>query len=496
MKLVSTPASVRLIGGFVLVLAIFATTALLSMDNFERIIETTDEIRELLKGLADGLLMESHVRRMEVAMADLMISGDYEQVNVFKEAAQRMVRARQEISKFADTREEKQLLYECAALGHRAVVLFDQYFVPAVVANDQEAIWLHRRRCTDVLTRLVMLNRKLTTFQERRILRAMARANRVRYVAVRNSGLLLGAAMVASVVIAMLAARSIAAPIQELTKATQALASGDLTRRVNIRRNDEFGRLAESFNKMSADLREHQRRLVQAEKMASLGRLAAGVAHEINNPIGVILGYAKLLLREENLPADMREDLKAVKEEAEQCQRIVRDLLTLSRPAVSGEEIVDLRKVVGDVLDRTLRSDRARRLTVSREFGGRRFLVSADSVRLRQAIENIVRNAVEAMPDGGSLSVALRVGTDSRGAEGRPVAEAVFKDTGPGIPPEHIERLFEPFFTTKPKGTGLGLSIAYQVIRGCGGNITVNSTPGQGAEFVVSVPLADGEEKT
>ena len=493
MRLFSTPANVRLLGGFLLVLAIFAAAALLSVRNITRIVDKTDEIRDLQSSWENAMKVESSALRMDAAMADLMRGGDMSQVDVFKSAAKDLNAAREGIPKGATTESERKLLAECADLSRRVETFFDQKFVPAAIAGDEQLVFDTRIQGRSMLRQLVDLDRDVTRLQEFKIGAARADAGRLADSAISDTGVLLATAVVVAVLIAMLSSYMIAIPIKELVEATQAVASGDLTRRLGEKRRNEFGQLAESFNKMTADLRENQQRLVQAEKMASLGRLAAGVAHEINNPIGVISGYAKLLAREKDLPPHVAEDLKVIGEESEICQHIVRDLLTFSRPAPPAEEIVDLRKVVDDVLERARRARPASPVTVITEVCSDELLVRADSNRLAQAIENIVRNAYEAMPGGGTLRVSLQA-RPRADTSGKPAAEAAFRDTGPGIPPSNLASIFEPFFSTKEKGTGLGLAIAYSAVRAYGGNLTVKSEPAEGAAFTIRLPLAEGEQ--
>jgi signal transduction histidine kinase len=233
--------------------------------------------------------------------------------------------------------------------------------------------------------------------------------------------------------------------------------------------------------------------VVQAEKLASIGRLAAGVAHEINNPIGVILGCAKMLRAAGDLPEDARDNLKAIEEEAEQCRAVVQDLLNLSRDVPPASTVLDLRDVAGDVLAREEAAAQAGRATVTAAMPEAPLLVKADAGRLRQAVRNIVRNAIEAMPEGGTLRVALRRDESHTPGDAPQTAwaEAEFADSGCGIAPEALERIFEPFFSTKPQGTGLGLAIAYSVVRAYGGVIQVRSDPGQGASFTIRLPLAE-----
>lgn len=496
MRLFSTPASVRLIGGFLLVLAIFAVAAFMSVSNIALIVEKTGEVRDLQDGWKKGMEVESFAARMDAAMADLMRGGNMDLVDEFKKNAEKLNNALEPegIFKRQSTEDERKTLAKCAELARQVETFFDQEFVPALIAGDDQLVYKDRLTARAMIKELSALDKQIVLRLEMKIGTSLLEASGIRDTALRDTGLLLALAVVVGVTIALLASRSIAAPIRELVEATQAVASGDLTRRLGEKRRDEFGRLAESFNKMTGDLRENQQRLVQAEKMASLGRLAAGVAHEINNPIGVISGYAKLLSREKNLPPHVFEDLKVISEESELCRRIVQDLLMFSRGAPPAEEIVDLRKVVADVLERTRRARPKSPVTLITDICPDELLVRVDDNRLSQAIENIVRNAYEAMPGGGTLRVSLQA-RPRADTDGKPAAEAMFQDTGPGIPPSNLESIFEPFFSTKEKGTGLGLSIAYAAIKAYSGNLTVQSEQGKGAAFVIRLPLADGEQQ-
>jgi len=487
--MVAQPIRVRLIGGYVLVLFTFATAALLAMTYFDRIVETAKQIARLQKGREASLRVETQASRMDSAMTDLVYSGDLDQVRLFDEAAQKMRSRRGQISIALDpsATEERGWLADCDRLAARLEFQFREYFVPAVISRNHEMIWRSRGQCRALLHQVRELNRRIAESQERKILAVTAEAGALRQHAERDLGLLLALGVVVAVGVAFLSARSISRPIRELMTATEAVARGDLTRVLDTRRRDEFGRLAESFNRMSADLQEHQHRLVQAEKMASLGRLAAGVAHEINNPIGVILGYAKILRRERSLGRRVRDDLRTIEEEAAVCQRIVQELLDFSRSLPAPEETVEVGRVLSEAIERVERSLSNGSVRVSADVPPEPLRVLADDNRLRQAFENIIRNGFQAMSEGGDLRITLR-------AVGRDPARAavVFRDTGPGIAPDDLPHLFEPFFTRKQQGTGLGLAIAYACVRAYGGDIAADSRPGEGAVFTVTLPLADG----
>ena len=229
---------------------------------------------------------------------------------------------------------------------------------------------------------------------------------------------------------------------------------------------------------MTAALRTHQAQLVQHEKLAGIGRLAAGVAHEINNPLGVILGYVRLLQRKAE--GALAEDLKVVEEEAVRCQQIVEGLLDLARPGRGPVEHVALREVCDEVVARLRESSRLGDVEVRVEGDASAW---AWPPRLRQVLLNLVKNAAEAAGPGGT--VALRIDAAPDGG-----ASVAVSDSGPGVKPEDRPRLFEPFFTTKSSGTGLGLAVSRAIAEAHGGRIEADTGPLGGARFTLRLPPA------
>ncbi|HET6923330.1 MAG TPA: HAMP domain-containing sensor histidine kinase, partial [Anaeromyxobacteraceae bacterium] len=240
---------------------------------------------------------------------------------------------------------------------------------------------------------------------------------------------------------------------------------------------DEFGRLAADLNAMTVALKKHQQRLVESEKLAGIGRLAAGLAHEINNPLQVMLGYLSL---NRDLPdRRLAEQLSAVEDEARRCKDVVDGLLEISRPSTTAPVPVDLRALCEEVSERLRIWMRPASLRLSVSGAG---VALCDRARLRQVVFNLVKNAAEAAgPDGG---VEVEIG----GANG--VIEVAVRDDGPGITPEKRANLFEPFFTTKPLGTGLGLAVSRAIARAYGGDIEVWNAESGGAVFTVRLPRA------
>ena len=238
------------------------------------------------------------------------------------------------------------------------------------------------------------------------------------------------------------------------------------------------------------ELKSLQARLIQSEKMSSLGRMAASVAHEINNPLGAIVLFSCLLL--EQSPPDFpgRKKLETIVREASRCRDIVRSLLDFARPGAGARGRAELNTIVRTALDLLQSQSLFKDIEVSVELSAAPIELSCDSGQLQQAFTNLLVNAAEAISGRGRIEV--RSWRDAS----RRMAAVSFTDTGCGIPPESLEQIFEPFFTTKQQGhgTGLGLTIVYGIIERHGGTIKVDSRLGQGTTFTVWLPEQSPEE--
>ena len=234
----------------------------------------------------------------------------------------------------------------------------------------------------------------------------------------------------------------------------------------------------------SAELRAAQEQLIQAEKLASIGQLAAGVAHEINNPIGVILGFAQLTLKRTPEDSPMHKPLATIAREGLRCKEIVQDLLDFARQSTPKLSRVNVSGVIEAALSLMPHHGNAETVRVIKNYAPELPLVLGDDNQLQQVFLNILLNAYQSMPDGGELVITSRSAGDE--------VQAIFADTGVGIPPENLKRIFDPFYTTKEvgEGTGLGLSISYGIVEQHGGTIETESTVGAGATFVVKLPVA------
>jgi two-component system NtrC family sensor kinase len=246
---------------------------------------------------------------------------------------------------------------------------------------------------------------------------------------------------------------------------------------------ENLNRLAQSHQ----ELGETQQQLIQSEKMASVGQLAAGVAHEINNPLGTILLYSHMILEKLERQDTRREELETIAKEATRCRDIVRGLLDFARQRKLQVENVDVNKIVKEVLSLVGNQPSFRKVEVAADLDPFLPLTGGDPLQLKEVFLNLLSNAGEAMPEGGRVTVTSRFQDGVAHA-----IEVMIRDTGHGIAPENLEKIFMPFFTTKRigQGTGLGLAIAYGIIKMHRGAIEVKSKVGEGTTFWVKLPAS------
>ncbi len=292
-------------------------------------------------------------------------------------------------------------------------------------------------------------------------------------------------------VIGLAVHRFVARPAKLLSKATTLIASGQLQHRIPIVGDDEMGQLAKAFNEMTEKLRFHihaltetQEKLFHAQRLAAVGKMAAGVAHEVNTPLTIILNDASLLLRDASKGSREEEDLRVIVTEAKRCGQVINGLLEFARADKPQRRTADLNEIVRETLLLASHQAIIQNVTVHVNLRAELPRVRVDVHQLKQVFLDIISNAIQAMPDGGSLIIESDV---------PPVgdfARVSFTDTGCGIPEENVEKIFQPFFTTKDatRGTGLGLAICDEIVRKHGGRIGVRSIVGKGTCFTVELP--------
>jgi two-component system NtrC family sensor kinase len=295
-----------------------------------------------------------------------------------------------------------------------------------------------------------------------------------------------------SLLLLTLATRSVLRPIGRIVKMSDRVAAGDLSARVKIRPPGEMGLLCRAIDQMADAVAQREealeqttrRQIGQSEKLASVGRMAAGIAHEINNPLTGLLTFEHLLKDEEGISQKGREYLDIMYKETSRMREIVMGLLNFSRESPAEMKLLDVNGIVRQWLT-ILRSQKEfENITIEEQLAEELPGVRGDANQLQQVLVNLSLNACEAMPGGGTLTIATR-------REEETVLVSI-ADTGCGISEEHLEMIFDPFFTTKPvgKGTGLGLSVSYGIVRQHGGIMQVRSQEGQGTTFTFTLPTA------
>jgi len=303
-------------------------------------------------------------------------------------------------------------------------------------------------------------------------------------------------------------------PVQTLVDGMVKVAGGDFNHQVPITVEDEIGILAGTFNSMIHDLKaaRDQREkwtqmleeeiakkteeiqkthanLMQTEKLASLGRMAAGVAHEINNPLTGVVTFSHLLLRRFPPDSPEAEDLNVIIEQSERCSKIIKNLLTFARATPSEKGKVTINDIVNRTIFMVKNQEKFHHIKFIVELEDAQFIVFGDASQFQQIFLNMFINAADAMNGRGNITVATR----GMVHDGKDFVEIEFTDEGSGIPEKDMPKLFEPFFTTKPvgKGTGLGLSVSHGIVKHMGGHIKVKSTVGKGTSFFVRLPVAE-----
>jgi two-component system NtrC family sensor kinase len=304
-------------------------------------------------------------------------------------------------------------------------------------------------------------------------------------------------------------------PLREMVRATRKIAEGDLSLELSISSKDEIGQLAESFNHMlvrlkqarqeledygrtleekveqrSRQLKKIQGQLMQSEKLASVGRLASGVAHEINSPLTGILTFSHLLMRRLKDNPELQGELELIVKETTRVSAIVRGLLDFARESKPQKRPCNINELILDTLSLVMHQSVFHDIRIVKILDPRVPMIPLDANQIKQVFMNILLNAADAMPAGGVLTITSNL------IPGDSFVQVRFSDTGTGIPEKNLNRIFDPFFTTKAdkKGTGLGLAVSYGIIDRHHGQIEVQSEEGIGTIFTIKFPLQTSEE--
>jgi two-component system NtrC family sensor kinase len=345
-------------------------------------------------------------------------------------------------------------------------------------------------------------------------------------------GISLGFILLVALSVGMLLQRLIYVPLKDLESGAKKVAQGDLEHDIPVRGDDEFGRVAGSFNRMTSALRKStleleelvqtleskveqrtqqlrvaEAEVAQGEKLAAVGMLASGIAHELNNPLTGVLTFTSLLRKKMPAGSADAEDLDLVIRETKRCASIIKRLLDFAREKVPVKGFFDLNQLIEDTVRFVDRPASLQHIEIATDLEPNLPRVWGDADLIKQVILNIVVNAQQAIEGEGRIVVESRsIGAGASapsapstpGAEAQPMVEFAVKDTGCGIPEANLQRIFDPFFTSKEvgKGTGLGLSISYGIVRAHGGTIKVESVVGAGSTFRVQLPIIAQPDET
>jgi signal transduction histidine kinase len=470
----------RLFLAFATLIAIYGVASSFAIAGLSEIHDGLHHTKERAEGVRLALELASAARDQYAHQAHTIILGDTSHLGLYGDAEQRVLTLTRQVRLHAKAPEEEHWVDDIERATSVLDGIFRDKIVPAVVAGRRAEVLDQHARAQEVVSLIQDRTDRLAGRFEASIGDFQVHVGAVEHRAYRWVLIFLLGAPVLAIAVGLWVGRSVAVPVSRLREGAARLAGGDLDARIDIDTPDEFGALARQFNAMTAALKANQHALVENEKLAGIGRLAAGVAHEINNPLGVILGYSRLLRKKAE--GSVAEELSIIEQETLRCQEIVEGLLDLSRPMNLPMQQVDLRELCDDVVFRLSDSRQLDRVEVHVDGQAS---IPGQRQKLRQVVFNLIKNAVEAAGRGGRVQV--RVGAGPGGVE---VAVA---DSGPGIREGAHGRLFEPFFTTKPAGTGLGLAVSRAIARAHGGDIVADGAPLGGALFTLRLPVRTAE---
>ncbi len=311
------------------------------------------------------------------------------------------------------------------------------------------------------------------------------------------------AGILIAVLLGFILSRLVLKPVDELINISKKVSEGDLSPKIKKISKGEIGNLQSTFLNMIDTLRvrdlhqkeESEKQLIMTQKQASVGRLAAGVAHEINNPLTGVLTFTYMLLRRDDLDEEMKSDLETIANATNRVKDIVKGLLNFSRQVKLNPEPSDINKIITETIELIENQALIKRIRINFDADINIPSKILDSSQFQSVVMNMIINAIDATDPGGRISVSTRINLSTKGTKHKEI-EIIIADNGSGIAPEQLDKLFDPFFTTKEvgKGTGLGLAVSLGIVEHHGGTISVESQPGEGSSFTIHLPLDHNNE--
>lgn len=429
--------------------------------------------------IRESLDLARAVREQYIHAAHNIVEGDRSHLDHYTEWAAQVARGVQHLAKLAPADEQARL----TAIAQASLQFdrrFRQVILPAVDAGNGALVREAHREIEVLLDTASQQADELAARFESRMSHAHVSTTKTTRLGIAFAVIGIFLIVVVASVSTVQIRRAVLLPLYRLVDAAGQIGEGKFSQTVGDVGDGEFRELGHAFDRMADELGIRQAQLVRSERMAAIGQLASGVAHEINNPIAIIRGYLSTMLPEVE-DEDLKEELRILDEEAAACQRIAEDLLTYARlPSVELSE-VRIESLFDDVVRRFGSTRKEKQVHFRVEAAP--CVLQADPVRLRQLLNNLIRNAVEA---GSDEVVVLGQRTEIGGYTIQVL------DRGPGIDEQNRERVFEPFFSESRNGTGLGLAVCLGIVRAHGGTITAKARLGGGAVLEVVLPGAPG----
>ena len=463
--------------GFGLIAVIATVMCAMLLGTIRDISGVVDQMRKDEATIRRGIKLSAAVREQYIHIAHSLLQGNRSHLEHYEQWRTQLAEEAQALAAAAPA-EVRQKLENVERISAEMDHIFQNQLLPAAVQGDSSTVQTEHQRVEALSQEASAAADAVALAGEERMAAAHDEARRA---GIR--GLAMGGTCIVAVALVAFACTrrlqtSVLRPLAALATAAGRFGRGDFGHRVGKVGRGELAGLARAFDRMAEELADRERELLAKERMAAIGTLAAGMAHEINNPIGIIRGYIKTMLPEASGP-QVREELEVLDEEAAACQRLTGDLLAYAEIPQLQSRSVEMRAFLEDAAARLREiADRGDHALVVKAYEG---TINADPGRLRQVLANLVRNAAQASPKGAPIHIS-----------GRPSRtggyELAVTDAGTGVAPEDRARIFEPFVSQRTGGSGLGLAVCRSLVAAHGGSIAVEPGPDNGARFRVELP--------